>query len=451
MERTILPASAPVAALRRAADAKTLAMERSVSILRAAVVGVNVAVYLMFMRGHTPRPALAWTIIGVAVPYAIWSFFFRPYERYPLLRFGAATIVSDTVLITLWILGTGGPASEFWIVFAVSAVSVGMRYDLGKTIAVGAGQSAVYLSVMLWDGGLPGSSAILRPSYILIAAMAAGFVARQERATREERVLFEQIAGEHAAMLARERRTVDALREADQMKTTFISAVSHEVRTPLTAVLGFAKTLMIRRESLGPDEQAEIIHRIVASGERLERILVDLLDLNAFSNGIAQLHRGPTRLTDVVGRVLDEIETQGRPIIVDVPARLSPSLDAPKVERIVSNLIRNAIKYTPEGTPIHVRARRMATATLISVEDRGEGIPDAYKTSIFDVFQQGPRRVAHSPGTGIGLALVGRLAELHGGRAWVEDRPGGGSVFSVILPDAPPAASPEPQPDAASF
>lgn len=435
-----MPAPAPPVALKRAADAKTLAMERSVSILRAAVIGVNVAVYLLLMQGRTARPALAWLVIATAVPYALWSFLGRPYERYPLLRFGGVTIVSDTALITLWILGTGGAASEFWIIYTVSAVSIGMRFDFGKTMLIAGGEAAVYVLVMLWDGGLPATSAIIRPSYILIAAAAAGFLARQERTTREEGVLFEQIASEHATMLARERRTVEALREADQMKTTFISAVSHEVRTPLTAVLGFAKTLMNRREILSADEQAEILGRIVSSGERLERILMDLLDLNAFTNGVAQLHRAPARMRDVVDRVLEETDTTGRVVVVEVPETLMAEVDAPKVERILSNLVRNAVKYTPAGTPIEIHAERLAGGTMLSVDDRGPGIPEDHRAAIFQVFRQGPMRVSHAPGTGIGLALVARLAELHGGRAWVEDRPGGGASFRVVLPDATPGA-----------
>jgi len=415
-------------------------MERSVSILRAAVVGVNVVVYLLFMQGNTPRPALAWTIIAIAVPYAIWSLVFRPYERYPLLRFGAATIVSDSILIALWILGTGGAASDFWVVYVVSAVSVGMRYDLATSLLVGAAESALYLAMMTMDGGLPGAAAILRPGYIVIAAGAAGLVARQERTTREERVLFERLASEHAEMLSRERQTVEALREVDQMKTTFISAISHEVRTPLTAVLGFAKTLMSRDHVLTVEEKAEILHRIVASGERLERILMDLLDLNAYTNGVAQLHRGPTRVADVVQRVLDEVAVGDHPIEVDVPGGLTAAVDAPKVERIVSNLVRNAVKYTPSGLPITVRACRMNGGTLIIVDDRGEGIPDDHKAAIFQVFRQGPQRVEHAPGTGIGLALVARLSELHGGRAWVEDRADGGASFRVMLPDGAPGA-----------
>lgn len=435
----------PAEALRKAADAKTLAMERSVALLRALVVGINVVVYVFFLRGHTPRAPLAWTIIAVAVPYAIWSLAMRPYLRYPLFRFGAATIVSDTVLITLWILATGSEASDFWVIYAVSAVSAGMRYDLAKSLLVGVAESAVYLIVMWADHGLPGAAALLRPGYIIIAAAAAGMLARQERTTREERVLYQQLAAEHSEMLARERQTVDSLRELDQMKTTFLSAVSHEVRTPLTSVLGFAKTLEINRNSLSDADQHEMIARIISSGERLERILMDLLDLNAFASGVAQLHRGPTRILDVVTRVLEEVETGSRPIDAIVDAGLSVPLDAAKVDRILSNLVRNAIKYSPEGTPITIRADRIGTATLLTVEDRGDGVPDEHKQAIFDVFRQGPNKVSHAPGTGVGLALVARLAELHGGRAWVQDRPGGGSSFNVLLPDGDGIQLPAPQ------
>jgi signal transduction histidine kinase len=108
------------------------------------------------------------------------------------------------------------------------------------------------------------------------------------------------------------------------------------------------------------------------------------------------------------------------------------SVDAPKVERMLENLLSNAARHTPPGARIWLRVRPEAGGVLLLVEDEGPGIPDDLKESVFEAFRRGP--TASGPGSGIGLSLVARFAELHGGRAWVEDRPGGGASFRVFLP-----------------
>jgi signal transduction histidine kinase len=100
----------------------------------------------------------------------------------------------------------------------------------------------------------------------------------------------------------------------------------------------------------------------------------------------------------------------------------------------VENLLVNAAKHTPPGSPVGLRVDRAEGGVRITVEDRGKGVPDHLKESVFRPFERGPGKLAHAPGTGIGLSLVARFAELHGGRAWVEDRPGGGASFRVFLP-----------------
>jgi two-component system, NtrC family, sensor histidine kinase HydH len=117
------------------------------------------------------------------------------------------------------------------------------------------------------------------------------------------------------------------------------------------------------------------------------------------------------------------------------PPRCRPPVDAPKVERIVENLVVNAAKHTQAGTTIWVRVQRQRGGVLLLVEDEGPGVPAQQREQIFQPFQQGRNVADHAPGSGIGLALVDRLANLHGGRAWVQERPGGGASFRVFLPD----------------
>jgi signal transduction histidine kinase len=141
-------------------------------------------------------------------------------------------------------------------------------------------------------------------------------------------------------------------------------------------------------------------------------------------------------VADVVARILSEPASEGRSIHVDASSA-DAEVDPPKVERIVANLLANAVKYTPAGTPIDVRVEPLDGNVRIAVDDRGSGVEADKRESIFELFDRGDAdpRVG---GTGIGLALVARFSELHGGRAWVEPNPEGGSSFRVLLPAARP-------------
>lgn len=139
-------------------------------------------------------------------------------------------------------------------------------------------------------------------------------------------------------------------------------------------------------------------------------------------------------MEDLVNKVLGNLDANDHIIEVDsVDAVVS--VDGPKVERIAENLLVNALKHTPPSSHIWVRVRLENDGVLLTVEDDGAGVPDEFKPYVFDAFRRGDG--ASSPGSGIGLSLVRSFAELHGGRAWIEDRHGGGSSFKVFLPSDP--------------
>jgi signal transduction histidine kinase len=232
----------------------------------------------------------------------------------------------------------------------------------------------------------------------------------------------------------REREATQRLRALDEMKNTFLEAVSHDLRTPLTGILGSALTLEQAGLDIPRDDALDLLRRIAANARKLERLLGDLLDLDRLQRGIVAPQRRPTDVRALVRNVVAELEIAGdREIEVEAEEQ-EASLDAAKVERIVENLIANAVRHTPEGSRIWVRASREGSSTLLVVEDEGDGVRDELKTAIFEPFRQAPGPARVSPGVGVGLSLVARFAELHGGRAWVEDRPGGGSSFRVLLP-----------------
>ena len=235
----------------------------------------------------------------------------------------------------------------------------------------------------------------------------------------------------------REREASEQLRTLDAMKNTFLEAVSHDLRTPLTSILGSSLTLEQSGLGLPPDDTLDLVHRIASNARKLERLLGDLLDLDRLQRGIVSPQRRPTDIAALIDRVVAEVENPDeRPIRVDAGA-VTASIDGPKVERIVENLIANSLRHTPTETPVRVWAHRDAEGVTIGVDDQGPGVPDDFRESIFEPFEQRPGpEIEHAPGVGIGLSLVRQFAELHNGRAWVEPADGGGASFRVFLPDA---------------
>jgi signal transduction histidine kinase len=237
--------------------------------------------------------------------------------------------------------------------------------------------------------------------------------------------------------LEREQASTRHLRALDQMKSTFLQAVSHELRNPLASVLGIAVTLQRRGQQLDTADAADLLNRLSRSARKMDRLLNDLLDLDRLAQPGVTPERERVDLGELVGRVVKEASSElleQRPLHVDVcPLRLE--VDPPKVERIVENLLANAARHTPPGTPVWVRVEAREQGALLVVEDAGPGVPAQLRETIFQPFRQGPRPNSHAPGLGVGLALVRVFAELHGGRAWVEERPGRGASFRVHLPN----------------
>jgi PAS domain S-box-containing protein len=233
--------------------------------------------------------------------------------------------------------------------------------------------------------------------------------------------------------LRREQEAADRLRALDEMKNSFLAAVSHELRTPLSSVIGFASTLSEPAVDLSEEERQVMLGRLVHNARKLERLLSDLLDLDRLSRGIVEPSRRSTDVAGLAGRVAEEADMGGRPLHVEASSVVA-EVDPAQVERIVENLLANAVRHTGLGTPVWLRVSQAPGGVLIAVEDAGPGVADGERDRIFRAFDRGSQTPDHAPGTGIGLSLVARFAELHGGRAWVEDRPGGGSSFRVFLP-----------------
>jgi signal transduction histidine kinase len=221
------------------------------------------------------------------------------------------------------------------------------------------------------------------------------------------------------------------------MKNTFLAAVSHELRSPLTSILGLALTLERAPDIKGQDRD-DLLSRLAANAKKLDRLLKDLLDIDRLNRGIVEPQYRVTDVSAIARRTVEHLDAlAGREIIVQTDPVVIP-VDPPKIERIVENLLMNAARHTDADTRIWLIVTPYEGGVRITVEDDGSGVPPELRAAIFEPFRQGPTRSPHAPGTGIGLSLVARFAELHGGRAWANERDGGGAAFHVVIPGKVP-------------
>jgi two-component system, OmpR family, sensor kinase len=227
------------------------------------------------------------------------------------------------------------------------------------------------------------------------------------------------------------------------LKDEFLAMVSHELRTPITVVLGMAQTLVGRPDMAATADGQEILQRVVRQGKRLRDMVEQLLQASAFvANRSPVLRAEEVMASSVVAEVVDDwrLAEPDRRVELTLPDQpRSLHGDAEALRMVAGNLVDNAGKHAPPGTPIRVQVSQPAGLTRIEVADQGEGVAAIDRERIFAPFTQldasTTRRVG---GVGLGLFLVDRLVRGMGGQVWVEDDPGGGARFVVELPDLAP-------------
>ncbi len=239
------------------------------------------------------------------------------------------------------------------------------------------------------------------------------------------------------------------IQEANRLKSEFLANMSHELRTPLNAVIGFADILRANAVALSPEKQNEYLGYIASSGRHLLRLINDVLDLSKVESGKFEFFPEPVDLpslvAEVVGVLQPEAALKGIVLVTEHDASLTDiRLDAPRLRQMLYNFLSNAIKFSDEGGQVVLRSRAQGPLHLrIEVEDKGIGITEADQKKLFTQFQQIQTGYAKPhQGTGLGLALTRRLAELQGGWVGVNSRPGVGSVFYLVLPRRPVAGVP---------
>jgi len=235
------------------------------------------------------------------------------------------------------------------------------------------------------------------------------------------------------------------LKKLDRIKSEFVTTVSHDLRSPLTAILGYVE--LISRAGPINEQQAEFIRRVQYSVQSITSLITDLLDLGRIEAGFDS-QKEPTHLALVVRYAVDGLRQQAdlkhQTLQINVPENLPPIFaNPPRVRQMLANLIDNAIKYTPDGGQVSVTARSDDGLILITVTDNGMGIPPADLPYIFDKFYRASNSRQDFAGTGLGLSIVKSIVDNHDGRIWPDSPPGVGTTFTIVLPQHNAAGQPK--------
>jgi signal transduction histidine kinase len=248
------------------------------------------------------------------------------------------------------------------------------------------------------------------------------------------------IAIANAKLFEQERETIARLEDLDRLKSDFVATVSHELKTPLTAIIGSAQTLARRRDRMSEDQQSNLVTMIDRQGNRLLRLVEDVLTAARIESGMPKLRRELVDLRDVAEFVVESLRhsdiTRDREMTIQTePDRPQVWGDLGAMQQILSNLIENACKYSEPGTKVGVFITELETEALVQIADRGQGMSEGDISTIFDRFRQVDQSSTRaSGGVGLGLYIVNSLVGAHNGTIEVDSALGRGTTFTVRFP-----------------
>jgi two-component system sensor histidine kinase KdpD len=244
-------------------------------------------------------------------------------------------------------------------------------------------------------------------------------------------------------LLGEEARNAQVLRDTEKLQTALLNAVSHDLRTPLVSIIGALSSLQEEGMNLDNAAKRNLVQVAREEAERLNHLITNLLDVSRIEAGAMRISKQPSDVSDLIGAALEQMgdSARARPIKIDIPTELPLVLvDFGLILQTLVNVLDNALKYSPDGSPIDIRGRQVGHEVHIEIADQGVGIPPQDLLHVFDKFYriQRPDNVA---GTGLGLSICKGIIEAHGGRIAAENRPGGGTVIRLILPVSEPDQS----------
>jgi two-component system sensor histidine kinase KdpD len=264
--------------------------------------------------------------------------------------------------------------------------------------------------------------------------------------------LLEALARQAASGLERTRLAEQAgqarlAAETERLRSTLLSSVSHDLRTPLASITGAASSLLDAGAELPPEARRELLETVHEEAGRLNRLVANLLDMTRLEAGALHVRKEWLPIEEIVGAALTRMEPRlrGRQLQTRLPPELPlVPVDDVLIEQVLVNLLENAVKYTPNDTPIEVSASADTRELTVEVADRGPGLPPGEEERVFEKFRRLEAR-GRQGGVGLGLAICRGIVAAHGGRTWADNRAGGGAVFRFTLPleGTPPTVAAE--------
>jgi len=338
---------------------------------------------------------------------------------------GAVAFVSAAIaVIERWV-----PVLSLGVLYIFAVLPVAVLWGLGLATVVSIASMLAFNwfflpprhTFQLSDGANWAVLAVYLVTAVVVSALAARARRRAELAELREREAAARAAAELEA---------EALRRSDSLKTALLHAVSHDLRSPLTAIVAAASGLANPQVRLDTVDHDELVATIRIEAERLNRLVGNLLDLSRLQSGVAEPRPELWPVDDLVARALEQLGSRGDRVAIELDADTPPvRVDAVQIERVLVNLLDNALKFSPPGTPVRLSVERSGEELLLHVEDEGPGVAD--RDVVFEPFHsEGDAR-----GAGLGLAIARGFAEANGARVWAEDDPLGGH-FVLALPVA---------------
>ena len=413
---------------------QTLRHERDVYRRQSAVLLAAAAVpwigNILYLSDRNPLPGLDWTSLsfmmtGVLVAYAI--FVLRLFDLVPVARNALIEHMSDALLVTDSHnrVVDANPAARLLLAQQGEVVGKPLCLALGKDAAaqLAAGEHEIHSVITLQNHQTHGLDALCTPLLDNKGRLDGRLIVLRDIT---ERLQMEQ-----------------ELRRSEEHYRSFLAMVSHELRTPLTGILGMAEAMQAGVYGPLNERQVRSLRIVEQSGRHLAAVVNDMLDLSRIQSGTLDLHVGVCGAGDLgiasIAAIREESERKQQHVDFAIdPADLQVRVDVRRIEQVLVNLLGNAVKFTPVGGKLGLNIGLCDGSVAFRVWDNGIGIEPDVVTQLFRPFTQGDERLSRAyGGAGLGLALVRRLVELHGGSVSVVSQPGQGSQFTVYVPHDP--------------
>jgi len=430
-----------------------LAVQKSHVLAYTAAFLTSLAGYALRVFALNIPAAVAVWLISLACPAAMYALFRRGVAREIL---NPIWIGANLVFVSICVYGTGGSGSPWFIWYLAGAAATAFAVGKRASYIVSVLNAVAYIAVLMAMGQawFVNNVLLLAAARMVFLFGASFFFLGGIANLQQKRLVIRQLENEQARELAELTRLTEELQrrgdeledasrriqEADRLKSQFLANMSHELRTPMNSIIGFSEILIERLHSTIDPKHVVFLRHILTSGQHLLGIINDILDLSKIEAGKMEVFAEKFDVRPVIESVCTVMrgmaKTKMPTFIIEADDALPPiETDLAKFKQILYNLLSNAMKFSPAGSPITIGAMHVDETITISVRDQGIGIDPKNHDVIFEEFRQidGSERRQFG-GTGLGLALVRKFVQLQGGWVRVDSTPGNGSTFSFTLP-----------------